>query len=871
MDLPTGTVTLVFTDIQDSSEHSERYRASFEPLRAAHFRLLREAVSRWNGREVSTAGDALFVAFVKPQDAVQWAIDVQRTLARHDWPMLTLAQSPDAEPERVEIRIRIGMHTGEPYLTHNGDHQDYFGPVVNRAARVSSAAYGGQVIISDTTHSLVASDLPEEITFRDCGIHRLKGVGEDRLWQLEAPDLLRDFPALKTLDPLRHNLPISATPYLGREEMIESWLERLRDPKTHVLTLTGFAGMGKTRSALHLAELSLDEFADGVWWVDASEARTGEEMMRQIADALRLPLLPTVHVRDQVTKYFRERTALLILDNLEQVADAGKAVKELLLNAPGVKFLVTSRRTLEIQAERVVDMAPLSSPESMRLFVNRVRDRQPSFEITEENAADIAELCKKLDGIPLAIELAASRAAMMAPRQMLLRLTERFKLLQTRSADIPERQRTLRTAIDWSYDLLSDEDKSLFAQVSVFAGGFTLEDAEAVCEAFDVLEGIAELRRQSLLRTDVDAERQETRFAQLASLREYGLEKLNAGSEGEAVRLRHARYFLGLARDLLAKVRTSHEADALRILDLNSDNLRAGMEYALEANDIELYAGLGLALGTSRSRRGFSAEALLHIEGAIAKIRPLGDRSPALLAELLAEWSWVALELQSDDIVAAAQEAMQLFAAANQLVGQGKMEALLGFVANQNCDYAAARAHYARALELVSASKDGVEQANIYSMYGVMEFTDPNGSLEEAASLLQKALRIRTAFSDVRGQSETLTNLGALAFQQREWNRAWECYLEALHRDQQIEDGFGVARSLYNLAEVAEVLGDQEKGLRLAAASERLMDRVKSSWLDEAEALLKRVAGQDNRLVEAIRREARALTPEALVSWALET
>lgn len=869
MDLPSGTITLVFTDIQDSSEYSERYRADYEPVRAMHFQILRDAMARWNGHEVSTAGDALFLVFQSAADAVQWAVDAQRSLARHDWPKLRMAQLPESEVVRVAVLIRIGMHTGEPFLTHNAGRSDYFGPTVNRAARVSSAAYGGQVLVSAATHSLVRQSIPSEITFRDCGMHRLKGVGEEQLWQIEATDLIAEFPPLKTFDPNKHNLPIPSSPYLGREQEMKNWAERLLDPAVRLLTLTGFGGMGKTRSALHLAELSLDDFADGVCWVEAEEAHTGEELLQRIAASLHLPLHPEMHVRDQVSKFFRERSALLVLDNLEQVINAGRAVKELLTHAPKLKLLVTSRRALEIQEERVVEVSPLPATEAAELFVNRVRDRQPAFELNAENQADVDELCRRLDGVPLALELAASRIATLSPRQMLQRLNERFKLLQTRSPDLPDRQRALRAAIDWSYDLLSDDDKSLFTQASVFAGGFTVEDAEAVCEAFDVLEGIAELRVHSLLRSETDPGTQETRFTMFNSLREYAQEKLNEGGTGDETRLRHARYFSKFAAERLSKKRSAQEAAALLSLDTNVDNLRAAMEYAFGIHELELFARLGLALGVTTNMRGYAAEAITYVQAAVDALRPLADGHASLLGELLEELGWMSIAQESGGAEAAGCEALEVWTKLGDRVGQARTERLLGFAAMETRDYESARVYFAKALEVPPSAEAEVELANVYDLRGVLEYKDPEGDLEQAARYLREALDRRRKLQDMRGLAETLNNLGVLAYQQEDWPAATTYYLEALQHELELLNWFAVARSLYNLAEAAQAQGDLERALPLAAASERLMDIVKSPWLDDAGRLLESIAASDEGRTATIRQEARALSREHLVSWAV--
>ena len=869
MDLPAGTITLVFTDIVESSELSERYGAEFEPLRKAHFRILRDAKERWHGFEVSSAGDSLFLSFMDALDAVLWAIDVQRALAQFEWPTLS---SEEGEQTRVEIRIRIGMHSGEPFLSQGSAPSDYYGPVVNRAARIAAGAHGGQILLSDATCQKVRSSVAADIELVDCGRHRLKGVGEERIWQVHAPGLIESFPPLNTLDPQRHNLPAPQTPYVGRDQSIKAWYERLRDPETRVLTLSGFGGMGKTRTALQLAELSLDDYADGIWWVETEEAHTADEVFQRVAKALRLPPQAEMPVREQVNRYLSERHLLLVLDNTEQITDAGRAVKEMLDRAPNIKLIVTTRRALEIRAERIVEIGSMTTSDAVQLFVNRVRDRQPGFELTPDISVDVEELTWRLDGIPLALELAASRIAMMAPRQMLQRVSERFKLLQSRAPDLPDRQRALRAAIDWSYDLLTDEAKSLFAQVSVFAGSFGLEDAEAVCEAADVLEGIAELRAHSLLQTEAISEAAEARLVMLTSLREYAQERLDAGPDGRAARLRHARYFLEYANRQLARMRTPEEPDAIRKLKVTADNMRAALTSAQAEGEPELFARLGQAYGSSLWRRGYAEEAVRPIEAALAALYSRNREPAALCAELLADRAWVYLmnRQEIDLALRLTREALELFRSANDRLGLARTDNVLGYAYWLQGNYAESRACFKDALARLQSPEDDIEIANILSTFGIMVAGEPGGDPAEATQYLEEAIRLRRKLGDRRGLGEALTNLGILAYREANWPQAWAHYAEALEHERALSNAFGIARTLYNLAEVAEVYSDMDRALRLAAAAERLMEVVKSPLVGLTTDLLARIADEAgvSAEIDTLRQECAKLDLDRLVEWA---
>jgi len=868
-------VTLAFTDIEGSSELSERHGAAFEPLRQAQFHLLREAAARHQGYEVVTAGDSLFVAFARVSDAVYWAADAQRALQSYAWPA-----------ETGPVRIRIGLHTGEPFVSHeaHAERVNYYGAPVNRAARIEAAAHGGQVLVSQATHDLFRDPSPtgEGITFVDRGTHRLKGVGTERLWQVLADGLPRDFPPPATLAiAARHNLPPIADTFVGREHEVADLRGLLTATEgttaARLVTLTGFGGMGKSRVARQAADACADEFEGGVWWVALDEARTGDEMLRHTAEGLRLPLQPALPLRDQVHGFLRDRSRLLlVLDNTEQVAEAATVVRDLLAQAPGLSCLVTSRRALGLRAETVVEIRPLPPLDAQRLFADRARACRDDFRITDENADDVAELCRRLEGVPLAVELAAARITGMSPRQMIARLSERFRLLQSRAPDLPPRQRALRAAIDWSHDLLGEEDKALFAQLSVFAGSFTLDDAEAVCETFDVFEGVMTLRGHSLLSSDTDAATQETRFSLLESLREYAGEKLRDAPDAEqqALAERHARHFLARAEAELARFRTAGEADALRRLDINSPNLRAAAAWAENA-DPTLNARLNLALGRLLQRRGFQSEAVAPIEAGIAAARRLSTSDAAaatLLARLLAERAGLHLDLrQPAEARALAADALTHFRQHGEAAGEADAENLLGQAALDEKRYDDARTHFARALDLRETLGSRIEAAIVRNNLGLVEYSDPDGDRDKAAEHLTEALRVRRPAGDWRGVAAALNNLGNLAFARQDWAEAERAFAETLEHERALRHPFGVARALNNLGEVAEERGEYPKATRLYVAAEHLFREVKHDYAVYSADRLSALSGKAG-LTEAQIATLRAVLHnkplEAVGAWA---
>lgn len=858
MELPGGIVTLVFTDIENSSELSERLRAAFEPIRETHFALLREAANRWNGIEIGTAGDSIFLAFVHPSDAVQWAADAQTALLRQDW-------------QGVPLRVRMGIHTGEPYLSLV-PRPNYYGPPVNRAARVMDAAHGGQIVLSHAVYTLLQNERMERLAFRDHGMHRLKGVGEERLWQLIHPELRQEFPTLRTLNPERHNLPQQGTPFIGHEDEIRAWEEKLHDRTARLLTITGFGGMGKTRAALHLAELCADQFENGVWWIGLEEARTPDDFWRKLAEGLRLNIQTSLTLPEQVRQFLRDRQALIVLDNVEQVPRAAESVKSLLESAPQIKILATSRRVLGLRAEIVLELPPLGEQEAERLFVERAQALQTEFTLTDDNAEDIAALCRELEGVPLAIELAASRIVGMSPRQIRQRLSERFRLLQTRAPDLPDRQRALRAAIDWSHDLLADDERDVFHQLGVFAGGFAMEDAEAICEAFDVFESVMELRNHSFFRAETDPHTQESRFVMLESLRAYALDCLNqTDDKGEAIRARHAQHFLDYARERVRRFRTPEERPARRQLEAHSANLRAAMDWAKTTPNVALFAELALMVGVVLQRRGFLRDAQEPLADALDALREQEVHHAGLLARIHEEQAGVALDLWDAGVARTeADAALTHYRTLGDALGGAAAHNLLGQAAVLDRRYADARSHYTQALDAYTQANRRTEMAIVNNNIGILEYTDREGNPERSRAVLEEALRLHTQTHSQRGMAEAHNNLGVLAHYGEQWEAAKQHYLASLIIRQTLGHGYGAALVLTNLGEVAEAEGRLESAARCFAAAESLFRESQSPSAEYAADYLLKTAPRVQLSVETLRQTAKQLPLDRLMTWATE-
>jgi class 3 adenylate cyclase len=461
---PSGTVTLLFSDIEGSTRLLQRTGGdAYAGLLAEHRHLLGEAFDRHHGFHVGDEGDSSFVVFPSADEAAEAAAEAQRALARNAWPTGT------------EVRVRIGLHTGEPRVIG----QEYVGLDVHRAARVMDSGHGGQVLLTEATRAL----LDDRFDVRDLGDHRLRDLsGPQRLYQLLVDGLPTEFPPLRTLENRPTNLPAMPTSFVGRARELEEIGEVVIRDDVHLVTLTGPGGAGKSRLALQVASSMVESFEHGVFFVSLAPVRDWELVVPTIAHTIGLREQSGEGVIEALTEYLRDRQVLLVLDNLEQVTAVASVLARLLASAPGLKIIATSRTPLRVSGERTFAVRSLALEESVRLFAERAQAAAPEFELTDENRDDVAEICARLDGLPLAIELAAPRVRTLTPRALLRRLDQRLALLTGGAQDLDERQRTLRGAIEWSYDLLLAEEKTLFARLAVFVSGCRLEAAEAVCD-----------------------------------------------------------------------------------------------------------------------------------------------------------------------------------------------------------------------------------------------------------------------------------------------------------------------------------------------------------------------------------------------------
>jgi predicted ATPase/class 3 adenylate cyclase len=618
-DLPSGTVTFLFSDIEGSTHLAQERPEAWPALLARHQALIRAVLATRGGREVGTEGDSFFVAFASPSAAVAAAADAQRALAAEPW------------PEDATVRVRMGLHTGEATVAEG----TYVGLAVHRAARIADAGHGGQVLVSAATRALVADALPAGVTLVGLGRHRLKDLdaGEE-ISQLVIEGLPAEFPPLRALDATPNNLPTQATSFLGREDEIAEVSARLADAR--LLTLTGPGGTGKTRLSLQVAAAVADRYPDGVRFVALGAIGQPELVAPTIAHELGLPDRGGQQPMARLLEYLGDRRVLLVLDNFEQVPAAAPSIAELLAGAPRVTVLATSRSPLHVYGEQEYPVPPLDVPdprhlpptesvtqyESVALFIERARAAVPTFAVTNENAPAVAEICYRLDGLPLAIELAAARIKLLTPQAMLQRLGQRLAFLAGGARDLPARQQTLRGAIEWSYDLLDEGDRRLFAAFSTFVGGADFAAIEAVGAdpEVDVFECLASLVDKSLVRR-ADGVSGEARFTMLGTIREYALERRDEGDRAVELRERHQRWYRDLAESAAAVIMGPEKRSWLDRLEEEHDNLRAALDWATERGDVEMSMRMVASLWRFWQMRGYLAEGLARARTALGLAR----------------------------------------------------------------------------------------------------------------------------------------------------------------------------------------------------------------------------------------------------------
>ncbi len=580
MDGPTVVTTYLFTDVEGSTRLWEEDPDGMRHALARHDALTRAAIDGNRGTLVKMSGDGAHAAFEDPLDALRATLELQSALA-----------TPVAAAS-VQLRVRCGLHVGVSERREN----DFFGPSVNRAARIMSVAHGGQILLSEAVAALVRERLPAGMTLRDLGAVRLRDLSNvERVYQVVHPELRESFPTLRSLEATPNNLPQQLTSFIGREHELSEIRTLLHE--TRLLTLLGLGGIGKTRLSLHAAANALVDYPDGVWLVELAALTDGRLVPQAVASVLGVREEAGRPVSEALLKYVKDKRLLVILDNCEHLVHACAALAtQLLQSGPDIRVLASSRESLRVPGETVYPVPALPVPDSYekfkhsaleefaaaRLFIDRTVAAQPAFEVTASNAIAVAEICRRLDGIPLAIELAAARVRALSVEQIAARLEDRFRLLTSGNRAALPRQQTLRALIDWSYDLLTETERTLFRRLAVFAGGWTLEAAEAVGAGGDldkaqVLDTLADLVDKSLVSVEGDS----TRYRLLETVREYAATRLAQSDEGEATRARHLGFFLTYTENVAPDLLGPAQGSALERFDLERENILSAHAWCL--------------------------------------------------------------------------------------------------------------------------------------------------------------------------------------------------------------------------------------------------------------------------------------------------
>ncbi len=790
--LPSSTITLLFTDIEGSTRLLGRLGERYSEVLAECRHLLRGVFEHWHSHEVDTQGDAFFVVFARATDAVSAAITAQRALAAHAW------------PQGAEVCVRMGLHTGEPSPTAEG----YVGVDVHHAARIMSAGHGGQVLLSRATRELVEHTLPDGVALRDMGKHRLKDLQRpSHLFQLVIAGLPSDFPPLNTLNTRPNNLPFQPTPFIGREKEVAALGQLLCREDVRLVTLTGPGGTGKTRLALQVAAELSDLFADGISFVDLAPLNDPALVIAAIAQSLGIREVGGQPLLERLKDELQRKQMLLLLDNFEQVVSAAVQVADLLATYPLLKVLVTSRVVLHVQAEHeffvpslslpdpnhVPDLAALSQYEAVALFLRRAQSARSDFHVTNANAPAVAEICVRLDGLPLAIELAAARMKLLSPEALLVRLHQPLHVLTSGPRDVVARQQTLRNTIEWSYQLLNAQEQQLFRRLSVFVCGGPLSAIEATSlgsEAESVLDTVASLADNSLLQRVEQQAGEEPRFAMLETIREYALESLEALGETEAARGAHAAYFLRLAEEAEQGMAGPQQAVLLERLEQEHDNLRAAMQWSLEQAE----EGKAMAL-----RLGGALYSFWFVRAYFSEGRDFLERA-----------------LSRGDEVAAPVRAKALYAASQLHDALGSLDQAEEF--------------YEQSLALYRELGDTRGIASCLHLLADIAWGRANLAL--ARSQGEESLMLFRELDDKRSVAYLLYHLGSLAVEQGEYARGRDLLTESLTINRELGDTRIIALSLFNLVLLYWLSGGD-----LAQAH---------TWLDESFALFREVGDKES-------------------------
>jgi predicted ATPase/class 3 adenylate cyclase len=926
-DLPTGTVTFLFTDIEGSTRLWEQHPEAMRAALARHDALLRAAIEARGGHVFKTMGDAFCSAFSAAPDAVDAVLAIQQSLrslqpsavTAGDRPLHPLRGYPVGAPaSTLPLLVRVALHTGAAEVRD----RDYFGPALSRVARLLTVAHGGQVLLSAATRELVQDDLPPGASLRDLGSHRLRDLQRaEHVFQLLHADLPADFPPLTSLETLPNNLPLQLSSFVGREKEMAQ-VRRLLET-TRLLTLTGTGGTGKTRLALQVAAELLDGESDGVWLVELAALADPALVLQAVATVLGVREEPGRPLTLTLVDVLKPKRLLFLLDNCEHLLQACATLAEVLLRGcPGVQILATSREGLNIAGETTYRLPSLSLPdlraplptaerlmeyEAARLFIDRATAALPAFTLTDASAPAVAQVCHRLDGIPLAIELAAARVKVLSVERIAERLDDSFRLLAGGSRTALPRHQTLRALIDWSYDLLSEAERTLLRRLSVFAGGWTLEAAEAVCAdderpttnderqgrdenvtvgrwslvvgRYEVLDLLMQLVEKSLVVYEERGE--EDRYRLLETIRQYSRDRLLGAGEAEVVHRRHRDFFLRLAEEAEPKLHGPEQAGWLERLEREHDNVRAALEWC-QAESATYAEGVGSgreaglrlagALWWFWLVRGYFTEGRDRLARALSRVdtaSPTAARANALNgAGNLAVW-------QADYAAGRSlhEESLAIRRALGDRPSIARSLNNLGLVAWRQGDYSAARALYEEALAVTRELGERGGEALVLNNLGLIA-TD-QADYAAALSLFRESLAIQRELGDKLNIAIALNNLGNATQHQGDYETARALYKASLEIRRELGNKHGIVYSLERFACLAATQGQAARSARLFGAGESLREAI-GARMDAADradyephVAAARAALGDEAFAVAWA-EGRAMTLEAAIEYALE-
>jgi predicted ATPase/class 3 adenylate cyclase len=807
MEYPSGTVTFLFTDIEGSTKLSQQYPESMPALLARHNEILNQAVEAHNGFVFQVVGDSYAVSFHDANDALNAALQAQRNLHHENW-------------NPAPIKVRMGIHTGAAQVQVDNKENKYSGyATIALAQRIMSAGHGGQILLSQTTHDLTRDRLPENAQLIDMGERRLKDIlRPEKIYQLNVPDLPSEFAPLNIHGKIRNNLPTQLTTFIGREKEVEQI--KLQLEKGHLVTLTGSGGVGKTRLSLQVATELLDQFPNGTWFVELAPITDPDLIPQIILTAADMQTQQGRSTLDSLTDFLREKTSLLVLDNCEHLIEACAKLADTLLNgAPNLKILASSREALGVKGEQAWHVPSLSIPdlkhlpvtdqlsqyEAVRLFIDRAVLAQPHFAVTNENANAMAQICSRLDGIPLAIELAAARVKVLKAEQIAERLNDRFRLLTGGSRTALPRQQTLRALIDWSYDLLSENEKLLLRRLAVFMGGCTLEAAEQVCSderihAEDILDLLIHLVDKSLV--VVDEHPDHLRYRMLETVRQYAREKLLESGEGERLRIQHLVFFLEFAEEAEPHLSRGEQIEWLDQLELDDDNLRVALEWAVDDpqnHPAEAALRLCNALWYFWYVRGYWSYGHEWLERALSK--PGQSRVSVARGRALCYFVFLALfdETNNQVLELSLEESLEIGNSLRDRQGVAFALFVKGRSARIANNAAAAKIFFSESLSIYQeiSHQWGLARA-CYQLGQIYDYIERD--LPSAHRYYEESLQISRQLGERRGMALAVNNLGLLAMDQGDWARARSLFEQSLSLSRELGDKFGISMGMINIS-----------------------------------------------------------------------